>query len=132
MVQWHWDLHKRKKTGGRRRIWRKKRKYERGGIPTETILGETRLKVERVKGGNIKIRLLRAEYANLYIPSENKVVKTRILRVISNPSNRDYSRRGVITKGAIIETELGEAVVTSRPGQNGVVNAKLIKAIEQE
>lgn len=132
MVQWHWDLHKKKKTGGRRRIWRKKRKYERGGIPTETILGKTRLKVERVKGGNIKIRLLRAEYANLYIQNKNKIVKTKILRVISNPSNRDYSRRGVITKGAIIETEFGEAIVTSRPGQNGVINAKLLKAIEQE
>lgn len=130
MVQWHWDLHKRKKTGGRRRIWRKKRKYERGGVPTETILGEPRIKVERVKGGNIKIRLLRADYANLYIPNENKVVKTKILRVVSNPSNRDYSRRGVITKGAIIETEYGEAIVTSRPGQDGVINARLIKAAE--
>jgi len=130
MVQWHWDLHKRKKTGGRRRIWRKKRKYERGGVPTETILGEPRIKVERVKGGNIKIRLLRADYANLYIPNENKVVKTKILRVVSNPSNRDYSRRGVITKGAIIETEYGEAIVTSRPGQDGVINAKLIKTAE--
>ncbi len=127
MVQWHWDLHKRKKTGGRRRIWRKKRKYERGGVPTETILGETKIKVDRVKGGNIKVRILRAEYANLYIPSENKVVKTRILKVAANPSNRDYSRRGVITRGAIIETEYGEAVVTSRPGQNGVINARLIE-----
>ncbi len=131
MVQWHWDLHKRKKTGGRRRIWRKKRKYERGGTPTETILGETKIKVERVKGGNIKIRVFREQYANLYIPNENKVVKTRILRVLSNPSNRDYSRRGVITKGAIIETEHGEAIVTSRPGQDGVINAKLVKAIEK-
>jgi small subunit ribosomal protein S8e len=128
MVQWHWDLHKRKKTGGKKRIWRKKRKYEMGGVPTETELGETRLKVERVKGGLFKIRLLRAEWANVYDPEAKKVSKTKILKVIENPANREYSRRGVISKGAIIETEMGRAIVVSRPGQDGVVNARLLKS----
>ena len=35
--------------------------------------------------------------------------------------------RGIITKGALIETELGKAIVTSRPGQDGVVNALLVE-----
>lgn len=123
----HWDLHKRKKTGGRRRIWRKKRKYEMGRFPSETILGDRRTKIIRTKGGNVKVRLLREKYVNLVIPSQKKVEKTEILRVIENPANREYSRRGVITRGAIIETKFGRAIVTSRPGQDGVINAVLIE-----
>jgi small subunit ribosomal protein S8e len=56
------------------------------------------------------------------------VTKSKILKVSKNTANRDYERRGVISKGAVIETEAGSALVTSRPGQNGVVNAVLIKA----
>lgn len=130
MVLCHWDLHKRKKTGGKKAIWRKKRKYEIGGVPTETILGERKIKVDRVRGGNIKVRVLRDEWVNLYNPIEKKVIRTKIVRVITNNANRDYTRRGVITKGAIILTEYGKAIVTSRPGQDGVINAKLI--IESE
>jgi small subunit ribosomal protein S8e len=33
----------------------------------------------------------------------------------------------VITKGAILQTPLGQARVTSRPGQHGVVNAVLVQ-----
>ena len=69
MVQWHWDLHKRKKTGGRRYLWRKKRKYERGGEATQTILGERRVRVDKMRGGNIKVRVLREDKVNLYLPS---------------------------------------------------------------
>jgi len=60
-------------------------------------------------------------------PQSKKVSKTKITRVTKNPSNKDYERRGVITKGAIIETEAGTARVLSRPGQDGVVNAVLVK-----
>jgi small subunit ribosomal protein S8e len=49
-----------------------------------------------------------------------------IVRVVKNLANIDYDRRGVITKGAIIETALGPARVTSRPGQDGVINAVLV------
>ncbi|MGA8914354.1 MAG: 30S ribosomal protein S8e, partial [Nitrososphaeraceae archaeon] len=44
-----------------------------------------------------------------------------------NPTNKDFERRGVVTKGAIIDTDLGSARVVSRPGQHGIVNAILIK-----
>ena len=56
------------------------------------------------------------------------VTKSKIVKVTKNPANRDYERRGVISKGAVIETESGTATVVSRPGQDGVVNAILIKA----
>jgi small subunit ribosomal protein S8e len=44
----------------------------------------------------------------------------------------DYDRRGVITKGAEIETSLGIARVTSRPGNDGVINAILISGKEEK
>lgn len=127
MVQWHSNLHKRKKTGGRKRSWRKKRRYERGGVPVETLPADTpRRRVDKVKGGLIKVRLLRGVDVSLYIPKDNIVVKSRVTKVLENPSNREYSRRGVITKGAIIMTEHGKAIVSSRPGQDGVINARLL------
>lgn len=124
---WHGDLHKRKPSGGKKRPYRMKRKFERGSFPTETVLGETKKKISRRRGGNIKVRLQSANYANVSDPSTGKTEKTGILRVIKNPANVDYNRRGVITKGTIIETSLGTARVTSRPGQNGQVNAVLLK-----
>lgn len=74
----------------------------------------------------MKTRLLSATHANLSNPSTGKTERTKITRVAKNPANIDYDRRGVITKGTIIETQLGTARVISRPGQNGVVNAILI------
>jgi small subunit ribosomal protein S8e len=104
-----------------------KRKFERGSFPTETTLGETKRKISRQRGGNIKVRLQATNYANVSNPSTGKTEKTEILRVVKNPANVDYNRRGVITKGTIIETPLGTARVTSRPGQDGLVNAILLQ-----
>lgn len=119
----------RKPTGGRKRPHQKvKRKYWMGRYPTLTRLSNTeKRKKIRVRGGNYKIRLKRALYANVVDPSTNKAKKVRILRVLETPSNPHYTRMNVITKGTIIETELGKARVTSRPGQDGVINAVLIK-----
>ena len=52
----------------------------------------------------------------------------KIKTVIESPDNRHYARENVLTKGAIIDTEAGKARITSRPGQEGVVNAVLIEA----
>ena len=46
--------------------------------------------------------------------------------VVENAANRDFARRKIITKGAVIRTTKGNALVTSRPGQNGTVDATLI------
>lgn len=127
MPQWHSDLHKRKPTGGKKRPYRKRRRYERGGDPVMTVVGERRLREERARGGGIKYALASDLYANVTDPDTKTAKKARILRVVSNPASRDLERRGVITRGAVIETELGRARVTSRPGQNGVINAVLLK-----
>lgn len=126
MSVWHGDLHKRKPSGGKKRQFRMKRRFERGAFPTETLLGEIKKKSSRRRGGNIKIRLQSVSHANISDLSTGKTEKVEITRVMKNPVNVDYDRRGVITRGTIIETSLGVARVTSRPGQDGTVNAILV------
>jgi len=132
MSVWHGDLHKRKSTGGKRKPYRGKRKFEQGSFPTETVLGEPKRKVERRRGGNLKVRVLSEKYACVTDLKTGKTEKAEIIRVVKNPANVDYDRRGVITKGTIIETSLGLARVTSRPGQNGVINAVLVSEEEAD
>ncbi|MGD8505171.1 MAG: 30S ribosomal protein S8e [Candidatus Bathyarchaeota archaeon] len=127
MSVWHGSQHKRKPSGGRKRGYRKKRKFEEGSFPAETTLGETKKKISQQRGNKIKIRLLKVNQANVSNPSTGKTEKTEIVRVIRNPANVDYNRRGVITKGTVIETPLGTARVTSHPGQDGLVNAILVQ-----
>jgi small subunit ribosomal protein S8e len=126
MSVWHGNLRKRKRTGGRKRAYRVKRNFEKGSFPAETKLGEPKRKRVRGYGGQIKIKALSDKYASVTNPKNGVTEKTTILRVISNKANVDYNRRGVITKGAEIETSLGLACVTSSPGRDGVVNAVLI------
>jgi small subunit ribosomal protein S8e len=122
---WHGDLRKKKPSGGVKHPLRMKRRYEKGSFPTETVQGEPRKKSVRRRGGNVKIRVLSVNQANVSDPSTGKTEKVEIVRVVRNPANVDYNRRGVITKGTVIETPLGTARITSRPGQDGIVNAIL-------
>ena len=127
MPQWHGDQTKRKTTGGKRKEYRTKRRFESGGHTAETQVGERDARVLSARGGATRLRLLRDAFVNVTIPWERRTEKVEITRVVSNPANADYDRRRVITKGAVIATKLGEAVITSRPGQDGVVNAQLLK-----
>jgi small subunit ribosomal protein S8e len=122
----HSSLRKRKLTGGKKRVYRTKKKYEAGGYPAETVLGETRRKISRGLGGNMRVKVLADKFASVTDPKSGKTQKAEIVRVVHNGANVDYNRRGVITKGAEIETALGMAKVTSRPGYDGVINAVLI------
>lgn len=118
----------RKVTGGRRRPHRMNRKYELGRFPTMTVVSEKEeIETIRVRGGNTKVRRKKALYANVADPTTNTIKKAKIIKVVETPANRELARLSVITKGTVIETELGLARVTSRPGQDGVVNAVLIK-----
>jgi small subunit ribosomal protein S8e len=121
------NLAKRKPTGGRRIPYRVRRAYEADSYPIETTSGSDEVIKKRVRGDNVKLSVKKTSYANVLDSSSMKVKKAKILKTVKNPASKDYGRRGIITKGAIIETELGTAKVTSRPGQDGVVNAILIK-----
>ena len=117
---------KRKVSGGRYHKFREKKKRELVGTPALTKLEETKSKKKRTLGGNRKNKLLSADIVNL-VGKDGKVVKVKIKNVVDNPADKHLARRNIITKGAIIETEKGKARVTSRPGQDGVINAVLIK-----
>lgn len=119
---------KRKLTGGRYIDWRKKRLRTKGNLPALTKIDKKTIKVFiRTKGGHNKVSLLTTTMANIFDPSKKKYQKAKIETVIDNPANRNYIRRNIITKGAIIKTELGNAKVTSRPAQDGIINAILVK-----
>jgi small subunit ribosomal protein S8e len=126
MSVWHGSLLKRKRTGGKKHAYRGKRKFEMGGFPAETIVGEPKRRILRGRGGQVKVKVLSEKYACVTDPKTGKTEKVEILRVVRNLANVDYNRRGVITKGAEIETSLGIARVTSSPGSDGVINAVLI------
>lgn len=126
MTQWHGDKKKRKMSGGRRRLARGKRSFEMGNEAVETELGERVEKSVRSRGGNKKVKLVSANYANVTRSSSRRTERAKIIRVLKNPVNADYDRRNIITKSTIIETSIGDAIVTSRTGQDGVINAVLL------
>lgn len=113
-------------TGGRRHPLRIRRKYETDRYPNEPINGAQITVTRNVRGKNTKTALKSIDFVNLST-GEAKVKKTKILKVLENATNNDYQRRGIITKGAILETQEGKCRVVSRPGQSGTVNAVLIK-----
>ena len=117
---------KRKATGGRYIDYRKKKQYELGREPSFTKLGKKRAQVIRVMGASRKIRLLSTDTANLFDPKTKAFRQTKIKTITENPANRHFIRRNIMTKGSVIDTELGKARITSRPGQDGIVNAVLI------
>jgi small subunit ribosomal protein S8e len=117
---------KRSKTGARLRPRSKKKKSEMGREPTETTVGEQRFRTVDVRGDNEKVRALSTNVAN--VATEDGSERATIEDVVENAANPNYARRNIVTKGAVIETDAGTARVTSRPGQNGQVNAVLVEA----
>ncbi len=118
---------KRKPTGGRYKKDRKKRKTEMGNRPSFAKLGDKKIKIVRVRGGNLKPKVVSLDFANVYDPKAKKAKKAKILSILENKANPHFVRRNIITKGAVIETELGKAKITNRPSQEGTINAVLIK-----
>jgi len=113
-------------TGGKYNIARGKRLFERGRTPALTKIGDEKKSFMRTKGSGEKIRLLVAKTVNLFDPKAKKFSKAVIKIVTDCPANRHFVRRNIIVKGAVIETDKGKARITSRPGQQGVINAVLV------
>lgn len=117
---------KRKYTGKKYMSFRKKRKRELERPPIHTVPGPEKKKAQRVMGGNKKIKLFSSPFINVTDPNSNKTKKVKILKFDSNAASKDLNRRHILTKGAIVDTEMGKARITSRPGQHGVLNGVLI------
>jgi len=125
MAQWQGKSN-RKSTGGRLVLARSKRRFEVSREKIYTKLGTESLRQYRGMGGNYKTGMLYAEFANVVDKKTNQTKKAKILNVIANPSDPNYVQRNIVNKGAKISTEIGDAIVTSRPGQDGAINAVLL------
>ena len=125
-MQWQGES-VRKITGGRRRPAQMKRRAEIGLAPADTHIGEDRRRIIRTYGGNDKVRALRAAFANVTNAKNGETKKVKIEKVEENGANPNYVRRNLLTKGAIIKTEIGRARIMSRPGQDGIINALLLE-----
>ena len=114
---------RRKRTGGRLRPFRKKRRFEISRELQHATIGGGTVKRYRVRGGNEKLRILTTQKVNVYDPATKTTKDATVVTVRGNPANPNYVQRNVITRGAILETDLGLVQVRSRPGQDGVLNA---------
>ncbi|MHA2059165.1 MAG: 30S ribosomal protein S8e [Candidatus Ranarchaeia archaeon] len=117
---------KRVKTGKKVRPYRKKKKYEIGSLPTATLQGDEVVRKVRGRGKNSKLRMLKGKMVNISV-GEGMTKRVEIQDVLENPASVDFNRRGVITKGAFLKTELGRVRVTSRPGRDGLINGILLE-----
>ena len=118
---------KRTVGGARYHAFRKKRLSDMGSEPTLTKIGKRGVHVARGRAGILKVKLMVSETANVLNPQTKKYSQSKILTVVDNAASRHFIRRNIITKGAVINTEAGKAKVTSRPGQDGTINAILIE-----
>ena len=69
--------------------------------------------------------MLKGKFIN--IKTKNKIQKVEIKNVVETPSNRFLARQNILTKGTIVETELGKAKITNRPSQEPIINGILIE-----
>jgi small subunit ribosomal protein S8e len=108
----------------------KKRKANYGRYPILTKISKGNEEIRyiyRTKGGNYKVKLKSALYVNVLNPETKEIKRVKILGVIKNPNDKNLDREKIITKNAILNTEIGKVLVTSRPGQDGIINGILIK-----
>ena len=89
-------------------------------------MGDQVTVTRRTRGNNKKTSLKTANVVNLVL-ADGKIKSSEIVRVLENQTNNDYQRRGVITRGAIVETKDGKCKIVSRPGQDGALNGILVK-----
>ena len=115
----------KKTSGGRYHKSRKKKLYELPGQKRTVRLGEDKRKTIKTMGGSKKTFLFKVKQINVLV--SGKIKRVEIKNVIETPSNRFLARQNILTKGTIVETELGKAKVTNRPGQEGAVNGVLLK-----
>jgi small subunit ribosomal protein S8e len=115
----------RKKTGGKYIKNRKKKFHELAGQKIISKIGETKKGKKRILGGRKKKFTLKGNFVN--VQTDNKIKKAEIKNVLETPSNRFLARQNILTKGTIIETDLGKVKITNRPTQECNINGILIE-----
>ena len=99
--------HKRRLTGGRMPVHKKKRAFEKARPVSNTKLvnDKSRVRRVRVRGGNYKFRALRLKEGNFNWASEAVTRKTRIIDVIYNASNNELVRTKTLVKNCIVQID---------------------------
>ncbi|MEJ2267498.1 MAG: 30S ribosomal protein S8e [Nanoarchaeota archaeon] len=115
----------RKNSGGKYSKNRKKKLHEAKGQKRIIKVGKEKRKLKKKRGGKIKTILLSAKFVN--VKKDNKNIKTEIKNVLETPSNRFLARQNILTKGTIVETNLGKVKITNRPNQECNINGILIE-----
>jgi len=118
---------KRKPSGGRYKSKPTKKLKRAGSKPILSKIGDLKLKVVRTLGGKSKSKIVQTNTINVFDPKSKKYIKAKIEKVVSNPANRHYVRRNIMTKGTIIKTDKGSVRITSRPGQESNLNGILVE-----
>ncbi len=103
-----------------------KKRHDMGGYFIATKLGDkNKVKEVRGRGGERRSKLQYAGFANLLVNGKYK--KTKIKSILESKDNRNFARLNIITKGTVIDTDDGKAVVINRPGKEGSINAKKVE-----
>lgn len=110
----------RKPSGARYKNTLSKRLHQKGGLAALTGIGQKKVTAQRVKGGQHKNSVLHMETINVFDGKKN--VQAKIEAVAENTANRHFIRRNILTKGAIVTTNIGKVKITNRPGQEGTLN----------
>lgn len=148
---------KRAKTGAKRVNNQKKRKNMMGRQPSNTRVGEQRIRDIRVRGGNIKHRALRLNTGEFAFHSTGATLPTKIDTVVYHPSCNELMRTNTLTKSTVVRVdaspfsdEISRAdlsekdklfmsiyekgflygIITTRPGQEGVANGYILQGEE--
>lgn len=112
-------------SGGAKATNRDKLLAHVGSRFTATKVGDKIVKIKaRIKGGKSKIKLKRTN--NVNVLTKGGMKKVKVLGVVES-HRADFARENIITKGAILKTEIGKVKVTNRVGQDGIVNGILIE-----
>ncbi|MBT6689912.1 30S ribosomal protein S8e [archaeon] len=114
----------RKISGGRYKKPKKKKLTGRQGQARIVKIGDTKTKLLKGRGKTTKLVSFLNNIANIVVKGKGK--KSKIKNVLETPSNLFLARQNILVKGATIETELGKAIITNRPSQEGNVQAKLL------
>ncbi|ADM11081.1 40S ribosomal protein S8 [Encephalitozoon intestinalis ATCC 50506] len=152
----HRGDHKRRKTGAKAVISRKKRNNRAGSQPSATKIGERRVIPVRVRGGNKKYKALRLDVGYFRFPSTGKTRASKLLQVVYHPSSNDLVRTNTLTKSSVVKIEaepfkedietIGSStdpelhenfekghlygIITSRPGQAGAALGHVLQGSE--
>uniref|UniRef100_A0A2R9ADS4 40S ribosomal protein S8 n=1 Tax=Pan paniscus TaxID=9597 RepID=A0A2R9ADS4_PANPA len=116
------NWHKRRKTGGKRKPYHKKRKYELERPAANTKTGPRGIHTVRVQGSNKKYRALRLDCCTR---------KTRVIDVVYNASNNELVHTKTLMSHYVLPLGRKKGAKLT-PEEEEILNKKRSKQIEKK